>query len=119
MKKILIAEDDPNMLSLLGTLLELEGYEICYYKETTPILKSVEAERPQAILMDIHLSNENGLEVARQIRRNAALKGTRIVLQSGMDLSDASLAAQADAFLLKPYMPEVLLEVIKGLLPDE
>ena len=119
MKKILIAEDDPNMLSLLGTLLELEGYEVCYYKETTPILKTVEAEQPQALLMDIHLSNENGLEVAQQIRRNSAVKGTRIILQSGMDLSDASIAAQADVFILKPYMPEVLLDLIKGLLKDE
>ena len=68
--KILIAEDDPDMLSLLGTLLELEGYQVLYYSETTPILTTVRNEAPLALLMDIHLSNENGLEVSRAIHRH-------------------------------------------------
>ena len=117
--RILIAEDDPDMLSLLGTLLELEGYEVGYYDEQTPIMHKVLAFEPNALLMDIHLANENGLEVSRAIRRHHPKLATRIVLQSGMDLDDASKAAHADAFLLKPYMPETLLDLLKGLLALE
>ena len=107
------------MLSLLGTLLELEGYQVLYYSETTPILTTVRNEAPLALLMDIYLSNENGLEVSRAIHRHRPKLATRIILQSGMDLSDASKAAYADAFLLKPYMPEALLELLHGLLPHD
>ena len=112
MTKILIAEDDPQMLSLLATLLEIEGFEVVEYSETTPIAKTVMAEQPSILLMDIHLSNENGLEVSRQIKANHATSNVCIILQSGMDLEDASKAAQANHFLLKPYMPETLIDLL-------
>lgn len=112
MTKILIAEDDPQMLSLLATLLEIEGFDVCEYSETTPIAQTVKTEQPAIVLLDIHLPNENGLEVSRQIKNNPTTRGTCVILQSGMDLEDASKAAQANHFLLKPYMPETLIDLL-------
>lgn len=113
MKKILIAEDDSTMLSLLYTLLEMEGYLPIAYDEEEDIFLTVSRERPDILIMDIHLNDQDGLKVTRRIKQDPVLKDTYVVLQSGMDMEDRSATSGADIFLLKPYMIESLLETLR------
>lgn len=113
MTKILLAEDDETMVSLLETLLEMEGFEVTSMDVAEKdILSLVRRESPNLLLLDVNLPHENGLDIVAALRKDAELKDMRVVMTSGMSLKDECLKAGANAFLLKPYMPDDLIETI-------
>ncbi len=115
MPKIMLAEDDETMLSLLKTLLSLEGFTVVGVDFSSEgILEVLRREKPDALLMDVHLPNQNGLDALREIRNDAALQDTRVIMASGMNLKEECLAAGANGFLLKPYMPEDLIALLRS-----
>jgi DNA-binding response OmpR family regulator len=116
MTKIMLIEDDPTMLSLLGTLLEFEGYEPIKLKKFDKILPEIEENKPDLVLMDVHLAQVDGIELLTEIRNQDELQGLKIIMSSGMDVSDECKEKGADAFILKPYMPEELINRIKELI---
>ncbi len=120
MKKIMLAEDDATMLSLLRTLLTMEGFQVSVldvHKED--LLASIRSERPDVLLMDVHLPHQNGMALLRDLRQVPELKGMRVILTSGMALEEESLFSGADAFLLKPYMPDDLLNMLRDMTSTE
>lgn len=118
MPKIMLAEDDPTMLSLLKTLLRMEGFETVTLSEHENVLDAIYRDRPDLVLLDVHLVQGNGVDLLREIRSDVSLQGLYIIMQSGMNLEAECTAAGADAFLLKPYMPDFLISSIKnGLKP--
>ena len=114
MQKILLAEDDPTMLSLLKTLLRLEGFDTVAFGDNDHLFETIYREKPDLILLDVHLSSGNGLEFLKVIRSNPAFNDLVVIMQSGMDLMDECLEAGANYFLLKPYNPNSLIESIKN-----
>jgi DNA-binding response OmpR family regulator len=114
MPKIMLAEDDVTMLSLLKTLFRLEGFETVTLGESENVLDAVYREKPDAILLDVHLTQGNGVDLLREIRSDLSLQTIFIIMQSGMNLMDECRAAGADAFLLKPYMPDTLIKEINA-----
>jgi DNA-binding response OmpR family regulator len=114
MPKILLVEDDATMLSLLQTLLQMEGYQVVKTKEESldGIMSTVRQEEPDLALVDIHLKELNGLEILQRIRKETALSGIRVVMSSGMECRNECLKYGADDFILKPYMPDDLIDVI-------
>ncbi len=113
MPKIMLAEDDPTMLSLLKTLMRLEGYETVTLSEQEKVLDAIYREKPEIFLLDVHLTQGNGLDFLREIRSDPKLQNVFVIMQSGMNLTDECKAAGANAFLLKPYIPDTLIETIK------
>jgi len=111
--KVFIIDDDMTMVYLLRTLLEMDGYEVAEVQDWDAIIETVQAESPDLVLMDYFLTDLDGLELLTQLRTDPMLAEIRIIMSSGMDVSDQCMAAGADAFLLKPYTPEQLAEVIK------
>lgn len=116
MAKILLIEDDPTMLSLLNTLLEIEGYEVCQLETFDNVVETVGSIAPDVILMDVHLQETDGLNLLESIRKESSLEGIKVIMSSGMDLNDESLFKGANGFLLKPYMPDELVALINQLL---
>ena len=114
MSKIMLAEDDTTMLSLLKTLLHLEGFVTTTLNEQENVLDALRRENPDAILMDVHLTQGNGLSFMREIRSDPALQHIYAIMQSGMNLTEECKDAGADAFLLKPYMPDSLIQTIRN-----
>jgi DNA-binding response OmpR family regulator len=114
MPKIMLAEDDPTMLSLLKTLMRLEGFESVTLSEEENVLDAIHREKPEVILLDVHLTQGNGLDFLREIRSDPELNNVFIIMQSGMNLGEECKNAGADTFLLKPYMPNTLIEAIKA-----
>src|SRR5512140_1471960 len=109
MSKIMLVEDDPTMLSLLRTLLKLEQFETVTLGERENVLEAIYQHRPDAVLLDVHLVQGNGVDFLREIRSDPSLHNIYIIMQSGMNLATECKAAGADTFLLKPYMPDTLI----------
>lgn len=113
MAKILLAEDDPTMISLLKTLLKMEGFEVVTLDVNSDVPAVVQREMPDTILMDVHLGGQNGLQILESIRKNRELADVRIVMTSGLNMKDECISRGASAFLLKPFMPDDLISVLK------
>ena len=115
MLKVLLADDDFTMVALLKTLLGMEGFQVTTLLDKTGnILENIRHEKPDVLLIDIFLGNCNGLDVVRQIRETPDMKDLKIVMVSGIDKTEECLAAGANAFLLKPYMPEELDDLLRS-----
>lgn len=114
MLKVMLIDDDPTMVSLLTMLLNLEGYMV-----KTPrnqhmdgLLKDLLLERPQVALVDVNLEYANGIDLLREIRQKPEIKGTRILMYSGLNLREECIQAGADGFIQKPFMPDELINLI-------
>lgn len=115
MTKVLLIEDDATMLSLLETLLEIEGFEVKKIEDYASVVEDARAESPDVVLMDVHLRDVDGLEVLKSMRTDPAFDGVKILMTSGMDYSSRSIKLGADDFILKPYMPDELIAKIQQL----
>jgi CheY-like chemotaxis protein len=113
MQKVMLAEDDPTMLSLLRTLLKMEGFDTATLGESEDLLDALRRETPDIVLLDVNLPQGNGLDFLRRIRQDKLLAKTAIVMSSGLPLEKECIAAGANFFLLKPYMPDVLIDALK------
>lgn len=112
-KRILVFEDDPTLYELLQELLGFEGFQVSQPADLNNIVAGMKAERPDAVLMDVHLKGGvNGLDLISQIRADDSLKDVYVVLTSGLDYREESLKHGADDFLQKPYMPDELVKLL-------
>jgi DNA-binding response OmpR family regulator len=111
----MLLEDDQTMLALLKTLLELEGFNVVQWIDQTQenFLSYLLDEKPDILLMDVHLRNTNGMNVVQSIRNNHEFKDLRIIMTSGMDLAEKCLSSGANAFIMKPFMPDELISAIQ------
>lgn len=115
MIKILLADDDFTMVALLKTLLGMEGYQTASLLDKKgEILDNIRMEKPDILLLDVHLGDRNGIDLVRQMRATKDLKNVRVIMVSGIDKSEECLAAGANDFLLKPYMPEELFGKLRA-----
>jgi DNA-binding response OmpR family regulator len=113
MPKVLIAEDDPTMLTLLKTLLEMEGFEVVILTIDEDVPDAVLRKKPDVLLLDVHLGKQSGMEIVASIRKNPELSQVRVVMTSGLNVRDECLKRGADHFLLKPFMPDDLINVLR------
>ena len=113
MSKILLAEDDPTMVSLLKTLLTMEGFEVVALASDSDVPAAILREKPDVLFMDVHLGPQSGMNIVESIRKNPELSGLRVVMTSGLNVKDECLSRGANHFLLKPFMPDDLIKVLK------
>jgi DNA-binding response OmpR family regulator len=113
MAKVLLAEDDTTMVSLLKTLLKMEGFDVVALDVDSDVPAAVQQERPDVLFMDVHLGNQNGMEILDAIRGNNHVSNVRVVMTSGLNVREECLRHGANAFLMKPFMPDDLLKLLK------
>ncbi len=118
MSKVLLIEDDATMVGLLKTLLGIDGYEVVAFRGSEDVLKVIQREQPDVILLDVNLKNfgindMTGLDLLKHIRSDDEIKDIGVIISSGMNYQQESKKAGADGFIMKPYMPDDLLELIK------
>jgi DNA-binding response OmpR family regulator len=115
MLKIMIVEDDLDLLHGLRFLLQAYHCRICPLSDADEILKTVSLLQPDLILLDIKLDHGNGLDVCREIK-TSYLKDIPIYIMSGLpDVEEKAYRAGADYFLAKPFDSETLLTKIRTL----
>jgi CheY-like chemotaxis protein len=73
----------------------------------------VQREKPHALFMDVHLGGQSGIEILDEIRKQKELSNVRIVMTSGLNVKEECINRGADAFLLKPFMPDDLIKALK------
>ena len=113
-QKILLAEDDATMVSLLKTLLKMEGFQVILLDANADVPAVVLSEHPDIVLLDVHLSHQNGLEILASIRNGKETKTIPVVMTSGEDVKEECIQLGANAFLLKPYMPDDLIKMLRS-----
>jgi DNA-binding response OmpR family regulator len=118
MNKITLVEDDATMLSLLQTLLQMEGFEVSHASadDVDGIVSEIRREKPALTLIDVHLHQISGFDILEQIRQDNELKDIYVLMSSGMDVGHKCLQDGADGFILKPYMPDELIKKIQHIL---
>jgi len=105
------------MQAVLRTLLEIEGYLVALSPvkhDVNELVQSIRDANPDMILLDVHLRELSGYDVVKLIRQDTHMCKMRVVMTSGMDVKDQCMAAGADDFLMKPYMPDELLKKLQG-----
>lgn len=114
MPKVLLADDDFNMVSLLNTILKMEGYQVSTLMDQVgDPLENIRLDQPDVLIMDLCLGNCDGLDILGRIRAADDLKDLKVIMVSGLDRGQDCLAAGANTFLLKPYMPEDLFDALR------
>ena len=117
--KILLVDDEPDILEILSYNLIAEGYTVLAAANGLEAVKSAKKNQPHLILMDVMMPEMDGIEACEQIRTFPELKDTVITFLTarGEDYSQvAGFEAGADDYITKPIKPKVLISKIKSLL---
>lgn len=117
-KKILIADDESDILEILQFNLEAEGYEVMTAKNGNEALEKARSFSPSLIMLDVMMPGKSGIEVCKLLRNNPAFSKTLIIFLTAMndDFTEVSgLEAGADDFLKKPIRPKVLMTKVNSL----
>lgn len=117
--KILIADDEPNILISLEFLMKREGYEVILARNGQEALDAIAREKPDLVLLDVMMPIKTGFDVCHEVRSSEHPRDTLIVMLSakGRDVDIAKgLALGANAYMTKPFSTKELVQKVQGLL---
>jgi len=117
-KKILIVEDEPDILQLIRSYLEKEGYRVSAALTGLDGIRQARAERPDLVILDLMLPELDGLEVCKRIRADPKIAQTPIlILTAKSEEADTVIGLElgADDYVTKPFSPKALVARVKAL----
>ncbi|MEJ2038751.1 MAG: response regulator [Desulfosarcinaceae bacterium] len=120
-KKILIVEDEPNIVVPLQFSLEQKGYQVIVAVSGEEAMEVIADLKPDLVLLDIMLPGMDGFEVCRNVRQDPAARNAKIVFLSAMgrDIDVAKgMALEADAYIVKPFSIMEVMEKVGSLLAE-
>ncbi|MFC1707729.1 response regulator [Planctomycetota bacterium] len=121
-KKVIVIDDDLNVLRFLTVLLEDHGYDTITAKDGVEGLEKTQAERPDLILLDITMPEKSGVRYYRDVREDSELKSIPVVMVTGVPaeferfISTRRQVPPPDGYFSKPVNKEELLEAVAKLL---
>ncbi len=118
-KKILIVDDEPNIVISLEFLMKKEGFEIAVAVDGDEALAKVASFNPDLVLLDVMMPKKSGYEVCEALRADPARAGLKIVMLTakGRDTEVAKgLAIGADAYVTKPFSTKDLVSRVREML---
>lgn len=110
---VLVADDEPALRETAAYILECEGYRVVTATNGEEALAILRREHPRAALLDVNMPKKDGFAVCREIKSDAALRNTYVILLTarGQKTDQAvGLQAGADAYLTKPFDDEEVLK---------
>ena len=119
MAKVLVVDDDPQLLRMVGTILERGNHLPLLESNPLQALERIRDERPGLVILDLMMPELSGHDLCAQIRASDDISGVPILILTARSQSvdrEAALAIGADAYLSKPVMPADLMEVIDRLI---
>ncbi|GGD21833.1 response regulator transcription factor [Hyunsoonleella pacifica] len=117
--KILLVDDEPDILEIVGYNLSSEGYQVITAENGVEAVKKAKKELPQLIILDVMMPEMDGIEACENIRKQPELKDVVVTFLTarGEDYSQvAGFDAGADDYITKPIKPKVLVSKVKALL---
>lgn len=121
-QKILIADDEPNILISLEFLMKREGYEVLLARDGQEALDVMARERPDLVLLDVMMPVKTGFDVCHEVRASESLRHVPILMLTakGRETDVAKgLALGADAYMTKPFSTRDLVARVRSLLGME
>jgi DNA-binding response OmpR family regulator len=118
-KKVLIADDEANIVTALEFLLQRNGYEVLIARNGDAALKLIEEQRPDLVLLDVMMPVKSGYEVCERMRERADWRDIKIVMLTakGRDVDmSKGLSVGADLYITKPFSTQELVQRIGALL---
>ncbi len=117
-KKILIADDEPDILEIIQYNLVKEGYEVSTAKDGDDALAKAKLSKPDLIILDIMMPKKNGMEVCEILRSQPAFKDVLIIFLTALNDESShikGLETGADDYVNKPISPKVLVSRVNAL----
>ena len=117
--RVLIADDEPNIVLSLQFMLKREGYEVLVARDGTAALEPLRREMPRLVLLDGMMPGLSGFEVCEAVRADPALEGVRILMLTakGRETDIArGTGAGVDDYVTKPFSTRELMARIRGML---
>jgi DNA-binding response OmpR family regulator len=118
-EKILVVEDEENIQELIRYNLSKEGYQVSCVLSGEKGLDAARAENPDLVLLDLMLPGLDGLDVCKELKRDAATQGIAVIMVTAKgDETDivTGLELGADDYVIKPFSPKILLSRVKAVL---
>lgn len=118
-KKILIADDEPNIVISLEFLMKREGYEVTVAADGEAALRQIAASPPDLVLLDIMMPRKSGFEVCQEIRARPEWRSVRIIMLTAKGRETEmtkGLALGADAYMTKPFSTKELVARVRDML---
>jgi DNA-binding response OmpR family regulator len=119
--RVLIADDEPNIVTALEFLLQKSGFEVRVAKDGEEALRLVESYRPDVVLLDVMMPVKSGYEVCQRMRDNPDWRGIKIVMLSAKGREaevSKGLSLGADLYVTKPFSTQDLVKRIKALVAE-
>ena len=120
-KKVLIADDEPNIVTSLEYLMQKKGFEVKIARNGDEALALVESFLPDVVLLDVMMPRKSGYEVCQQIRERPEWQHIKVVMLSAKGREaevNKGLSLGADSYVTKPFSNQELIAKIEGLLAD-
>lgn len=117
--KVLVADDDPDILGLVVMRLRREGYEVVEARDGAEALALAALHQPAVLLLDVGMPDLDGYEVIRRLRAEAATAGLPILVVTARDREEVveqGIAAGANGYLHKPFTPGELRDGVAAML---
>jgi len=118
-KRVLIADDEPNIVMSLQFLMEFEGYEVQTVADGEAALQMLREFHPDLVLLDVMMPKRNGYEICQAMRETPDLAGIKVVMLTakGRDIdAEKGLALGADSYVTKPFATKELVATVKAML---
>jgi DNA-binding response OmpR family regulator len=119
-KKIMVVDDEENLLILIGRLLETEGLDVITAKTGRECMSILNKEKPDLLLLDMMMPGMNGIEVAEAIRSDPKTRNTRIAFLTVVGANELSKnrlrKIKALDYITKPFDNKALVKRVKELL---
>jgi two-component system, OmpR family, phosphate regulon response regulator PhoB len=115
-KRILVVEDNTAIRELMLYILKMNGYETLSATRGDAAIESAECNHPDLILMDVMIPPQDGCEICRRLKKHASLASIPVILVSAKGQKNemqAGLDAGAAAYLVKPFEPDELSELVQ------
>ena len=119
MRKILIVDDNPDILQVMQLLLGSRGFEIDVTTNADETFSRIQSFQPGLIFLDVFLGDFDGRDICKEIKSNQNLKQIPVILFSANKVKSSSISdCLADAFISKPFDIIDLVDKVNNLLPE-
>ena len=119
--KILVVDDEPNIVLSLEFLMKQAGFQVRTASDGEAGLAAIAVEQPDLVLLDVMMPRKNGYEVCQAIRANPEWKAIRIIMLTakGREVErEKGLALGADNYITKPFSTQEVVERVRELLAE-
>ncbi len=118
-KKILVVDDEPNIVRSLAYILKKEGYDVSTAKDGEQAMDMVRDSKPHLMILDVVMPRKSGYDVCEEVKSDPDLRDIHVMMLTAKGQvgdREIGLSKGADEYLTKPFSPRLILNKVKELL---